>query len=73
MAVIYTNAVPSGITLPLGLTYAGRLGTSECSQVRMLEEKCWPMLDEKFDRNQTSSTDIFQHDPTLPNMSQHGV
>ena len=57
--------------IALALTYAGRLGTSECPQVRMLEEKCWPMLDEKFDRNQTSSN-IFQHDPTLPNMSQHG-
>ena len=55
----------------LALKYAGRLGVSECQQVRMLEEKCWPMLDEKVDRNQTLSN-IFQHDPTLPNMSQHG-
>ena len=46
-----------------------RLSTSECSNMRMLEEKCWPMLDENFDRNQTSSN-IVQHDPTLPNMSQ---
>ena len=37
------------------------------SHMRMLEGKCWPMLDEKFDRNQTLSN-IVQHDPTLPNM-----
>ena len=51
----------------LALTYTERLGTSEWPQVLMLEEKCWPMLDEKFDRNQTSSN-IFQHEPTLPNI-----
>ena len=52
------------------MMYVDRLSTSECSHVRMLEEKCWPMLDEKFDRNQSN---IVQHDPSLPNMSQHGV
>ena len=51
----------------LALTYAERMGTSEYPQVRMLEEKCWPMLGEKCDRNPTSSNTI-QHCPTCPNM-----
>ena len=51
------------------LTYVvNRMCTSECLQVRLLEQKCWSMLDEKFDRNQTSSN-IFQHDTTSINMS----
>ena len=50
------------------MMYADRLSTNECSHMRMLEEKYWPM----FDRNQTSCN-IVQHDPTLPNMFQHGV
>ena len=49
------------------MTHTDRLSTNECSRMRMLKEKCWAMLDEKFDRNKTSSN-IVQHDPTLPNM-----
>ena len=35
----------------------------------MLDEKCWPMLGQKFDRNQTlTSTNTISHRPTCPNM-----
>ena len=58
--------------MTLAWTYADRLNSNECSHMRMLKEKCWPMLDEKFDRNQTLAN-IVQHDPTSPNICQHGV
>ena len=30
------------------MTHTDRLSTNECSRMRMLKEKCWAMLDEKF-------------------------
>ena len=43
------------------LTYVDRLGTSECLQVRMLEEKCWMKSLTEIKLDSTASFNTIQH------------